>query len=366
MSGAGVSRRFALSGALLLCGSLSAADSSVTKVRTVTELAPGVWTIRHPDAPDTFPQSNTTVIAGEREVLVVDSCYMPSSAREDIAFIREKVGKPVRYLLNTHWHYDHTMGNGEYAAAYPGISVVAHRETARNMAGYNPPWFERYPVRTADFRKQLETGLDAAGKALTPEARKEIETILPGREPVAKEFAAIRDRIPDTVFDSELELDLGGRVVQIKYLGRGNTAGDAIVYLPKEKLLVTGDLLVSPVPYLGGGFPTEMAATLRAMSQLDAAIIVPGHGEVQRDKKLLLKLIDFIEALQPHMSRAIYTSANRGDLDTVKAAVLKTFDVTPWRTAFVGDGTDKDNVEYFDTFSWPGILKAMHAEMWRR
>jgi cyclase len=351
---------------LALSAATAAADSSVTKTRTVTEVGPGVWVIRHPDAPDTFPQSNTTVIAGDREVLVVDSCYLPSAAREDIAFIRQTVKKPVRYLVNTHWHYDHTMGNGEYAAAYPGLSVIAHRETRRNMAGYNPHWFARYPQRTIAFRKQVETGKDDAGKDLTPEARKEIEDILPGREPVAREFAALKDHIPDTSFDREMEVDLGNRVVQVKYFGRGNTEGDAAVWLPKERILATGDLLVSPVPYLGGGYPVEMAATLREMAKLDAAIFVPGHGDVQRDRQHLDRVIGFLEALMPHMSQAIYEASNRGDLETVKAAVLKSFDVTPWRTAFVGDGSDKDNVAYFDTFSWPGVLKAMHADMWRR
>ena len=64
--------------------SLSFADSSVTTQRTITKLAEGVYEIRHPDAPDTFPQGNTTVIIGERSVLVVDSCLLPSSAREDV------------------------------------------------------------------------------------------------------------------------------------------------------------------------------------------------------------------------------------------------------------------------------------------
>ncbi|HYO92299.1 MAG TPA: MBL fold metallo-hydrolase, partial [Pyrinomonadaceae bacterium] len=92
---------------LVLSASQMFADSVVTRTRTVTRLAEGIYVIRHPDAPDTFPQGNTTVIIGEREVLVVDSCYLPSSAREDIAQIRQWTTKPVRYLLNTHWHYDH-------------------------------------------------------------------------------------------------------------------------------------------------------------------------------------------------------------------------------------------------------------------
>jgi glyoxylase-like metal-dependent hydrolase (beta-lactamase superfamily II) len=341
-----------------------AADSAVTKERTVTKLAEGVYAIRHPDAPDEFPQSNTLVVIGSREVLVVDSCYMPSSAQEDIAQIRKWTPLPVRYLVNTHWHYDHTMGNGAYAAAFPGLHVVAQTQTARNMAGYNPHWFERYPKLTAGFRDMLRTGNDEGGKPLTAERRAELERTVPGREPVDREFASVVDRLPDVTFESEIAFDLGGRVVQVKHLGRGNTAGDAIVYLPAEKIVATGDLLTHPVPYLGGGYPTEFPATLRALARIDAATIVPGHGNVLKDWSYLHRVAAFVEAVNAAMSAEVYRSPRRGDLDTVKAALASSFDVTPWRKEFVGD--DPGNAEYFDGFSWPGILKASHAELSRR
>ncbi|HSK73466.1 MAG TPA: MBL fold metallo-hydrolase, partial [Pyrinomonadaceae bacterium] len=124
-----------------------AADSVKTTARTVTKITEGVYVIRHKDAPDTFPQSNTTVIIGEREVLVVDSCYLPSSAKEDIAQIRQWTNKPVRYLVNTHWHYDHTMGNGVYWEPFPFLTIIAHTETAKQSVNYNPGWFERFPRR---------------------------------------------------------------------------------------------------------------------------------------------------------------------------------------------------------------------------
>jgi glyoxylase-like metal-dependent hydrolase (beta-lactamase superfamily II) len=350
---------------LLLAATGAWADTAVTRTRTVTRLADGVYTIRHPDAPDAFPQGNTTVVIGRGAVLVVDSCYLPSAARQDIAEIRTWTSLPVRYLVNTHWHYDHTMGNGAYAAAFPGLSVIAHLETQRNGAGYNPGWFERYPVRTAALRETLKSGREEDGKPLTAERRKETERELRGRDEVAAEFATIVDRVPDVALTRDLEIDLGGRVVQIKHLGRGNTAGDVVVYLPAEKILVTGDLLTSPVPYLGGGFPTELPATLRALARIEAEAIVPGHGEVQRDKVHLQRVIDFVEAVLPVVSREVYRAANRSSLDAVKAAVASAFDVGPWRQAFTG-GQDPDNLEYFDDFSWPGLVKAAHAELWRR
>jgi cyclase len=344
------------------------ADSVNTRERTVTKVAEGVYVIRHPDAPDQFPQGNTTVIIGDREVLVVDSCYLPSAAREDIAQIRQWTSKPVRYLLNTHWHYDHTMGNGSYAEAFPSLAIIAHNETRRQIEGYNPGWFDRYPKRTAAFKKMLETGKEEDGRLLTEERKTEIRDSLPGREPVGAEFEKIVDRLPNLMFDHELNIDLGNREVQIKHLGRGNTAGDAVIYLPKEKILITGDLLDHPVPYLGGGYPLELVTTLQKMALLDAQTFVPGHGEVLQgnDGKIYLNLvIDFLQTVVSQVGKEVHRLGNSSrNLETVREAVLKAIDMTAWRQKFAGD--DKDNRDFFDGFSLPGLITAAYAQVWGR
>jgi glyoxylase-like metal-dependent hydrolase (beta-lactamase superfamily II) len=344
------------------------ADSVVTRERTTTRVAEGVYVIRHPDAPDTFPQGNTTVIIGDREVLVVDSCYMPSSAREDIAQIRQWTDKPVRYLLNTHWHYDHTMGNGVYWEAFPSLTIIAQAETAKHMRGYNPGWFEKFPQRAERFKRILESGKDSNGKPLTEGEKKEYAQAMAGVEPVQKEFKSLLDRMPNLMFDGELILDLGNREVQIKHLGRGNTAGDAVVYLPKERILVAGDLLDHPVPYLGGGYPSQLARTLKAMGQLDAQTIVPGHGEVLKGdyaRDYLNRVVDFVQAVVGEVSKEVYRTGNGPrNLEAVREAVLRTIDMKAWRQKFAGD--DQDNRDFFDGFSLPGLITAAYAEVWGR
>ena len=207
-------------------------DSVSTRERSTTQIAPGVYVIRHEDAPDTFPQGNTTVIVGEREVLVVDSCYLPSSARKDVAQIRAWTDKPVRYLVNTHWHYDHTMGNGVYKDAFPSIAIVAHTETRKQIQGYNPQWFTNFPERAARFKQRIDAGKDDNGKPYTEGELAELRTALAGVNPVWAEFrelAGRRDLAPTVSFDREIDVDLGNREVRVMHLGRGNTAGDAIV-----------------------------------------------------------------------------------------------------------------------------------------
>src|SRR5689334_15501628 len=112
--------------------------------RKVTELAQGVYAIEH-DGSDGGPSGNTTVIIGGREVLVVDSCYAPSTARQDIAQIREWTPKPVRYLVITHFHNDHNNGNKAYLDAFPGLAIVAHEETKLDMDLIQPGNVERMP-----------------------------------------------------------------------------------------------------------------------------------------------------------------------------------------------------------------------------
>ena len=344
------------------------ADSVNTKERTVTKVAEGVYVIRHKDAPDTFPQGNTTVIIGDREVFVVDSCYLPSSAREDIAQIRQWTNKPVRYLLNTHWHYDHTLGNGAYADAFPSLQIIAHTETRKQSEGYNPGYLAKYTERIARFKRYAETGKGLDDKPLTEAQRAEFRDAAAGGKQVSEEFKNLVDRLPNLMFEQGLDIDIGNRQVEVKHLGRGNTAGDTIVYLPKEKILIAGDLLDHPVPYLGGGYPSNLVMTLRSMARLDAQTIVPGHGEVlQGDygRTYLNQVIDFLQAVVSQVSLEVYRIGNGPrNLEAVREAVLKAIDMNAWRQKFAGD--DKDNRQFFDGFSLPGVVTAAYAEVWGR
>jgi glyoxylase-like metal-dependent hydrolase (beta-lactamase superfamily II) len=346
-------------------------DSTSTRVRSTQQLADGVFAIRHEDAPDGFPQGNTTVIAGTREALVIDSCYLPSSAERDVADIRQWTSLKVGYLVNTHWHYDHTMGNGVYRDSFPGVSVVAHRETRKQIAGYNPQWFANFPKRGDQFREAIASGKDASGRTLTAGEIAEYEGALAGLDPVGREFEPLArrtDLAPDTEFERELVVDLGDREVHLLHLGRGNTAGDVVAWLPAERLLVAGDLLDHPVPYLGGGYPIEEIATLRALADLGAEAIVPGHGMVLHGEAggaYLAQVIEFLEAVVA----AVDVEQHRAGggprkLEIVKAAVLASFPVTDWRQRFAGD--DVEDGDFFEGFSLDGVITATYAALWPR
>src|SRR5262249_37062182 len=162
---------------------------------------------------------NTTVIVGEKGVLVVDSCLLPSTAREDIAQIRQWTSLPVLYLVNTHWHFDHTLGNATYADAFPTIQIIAHRETQRTIGAFNQGAAARYPARRERFQKILDTGKNADGTPLSDADRKDYEDSLKGLGAVLAEFKNAVQLSPNVTFDKELTIDVGKREVQIQFLG---------------------------------------------------------------------------------------------------------------------------------------------------
>jgi glyoxylase-like metal-dependent hydrolase (beta-lactamase superfamily II) len=342
---------------VLLAATLSLADSTTTHERTVTKLAEGIYEIRHPDAPDTFPQGNTTVIIGERGVFVVDSCLLPSSAREDIAQIKKWTDKPVMFLLNTHWHFDHTLGNATYAAAYPGIQIVAHAHTRQEIAEFNPGAVEHYPQRRERFKKILDSGKDQDGKPLSDADRRDYEQSLAGLDAVLAEFKDAKQLTPNVSYDHEMTVDLGNRELQIKFLGRANTAGDSVVYLPKEKIVITGDILDHPVPYMFGGFPADFPKTLRALRELDATTIIPGHGDVQHDKTYIDQVIAMMETANAEIRREIDQQKR---LNEVQEQAPKALNEELLKQQFAGD--DKDSRDFFEQ-SFAAMVKAAFNQL---
>src|SRR5215470_10256090 len=168
----------------------SVADTVGTKQRMVTKLADGIYEIRHKDPPDHFMHGNTVVIIGDTGVLVVDSCYLPSTAREDIAQIRQWTNKPVRYLLNTHWHNDHNQGNAAYAAAFPTVTIVSHAETAKLMVLRIAPYLSEYPHRMEKFQRELDTGKDLSGRALTEADKEDLKIAVSGGKEASETVSA--------------------------------------------------------------------------------------------------------------------------------------------------------------------------------
>ena len=123
-------------------------------------VADGVYVIIHDNATEEWPHGNTGVIVGDDAVAVVDATYLPSRARADIALIRSVTPKPVRYLVYTHWHFDHNNGGIAYREAYPGVQIVSERESARFIE-LNGIWWSRMTTASGSACSALPRILQA-------------------------------------------------------------------------------------------------------------------------------------------------------------------------------------------------------------
>jgi cyclase len=185
--------------------------------------------------------------------------------------------------------------------------------------------------------------------------------MIPGLEEVLAEFKTMVYQAPTLVFTDKLDIDVGDREVQVKYLGRGNTAGDAIVYLPKEKILVAGDLLVNPIPFTDDGYPSEWVQTLHRMAELDATTIVPGHGPIMHDKAYLNLVADLLQSAVDQVQARIRQIGFPGahTVDEVKGSV----DLTPFRPKFAGN--NKNLQSQFDEMAGQ-LVKSTFSEAAQR
>ena len=333
-------------------------DSTTTSKRTVMKLAEGIYEIRHPDAPDTFPQSNTVVIIGDKAVFVVDSCLLPSSAREDIAQIRQWTSKPVTYLLNTHWHFDHTLGNASYAAAFPGVQIIAQQHTAKIIADFNSGAMARYPQRAERFKQVLASGKATDGHTLTDSDRKDYERALAGLPQVVAEMRSTTQLAPNISFDDELNIDLGNRTVEIRFFGRANTAGDTIVYLPKEKIAMVGDILDHPVPYFFGGFPVDLIETLEKVKSIGAEVFIPGHGDILHGTTYFDQVIAMVRAVNLEIENEINDGKTLQETQALVPRVLET-KINEWRQQFAG--SNEEDRLFFDT-SFAGLITSSYNQ----
>ena len=149
------------------------------RIERVTD---GVYAIIHENATEEWPHGNTGVVVGPEDVLVVDAAYLPSRAKADVALIRSVTTKPVRWLVMSHWHFDHNNGNSAYREAYPGVTIVSERDT-RGWIELNSTWWSRMTTAPGSAKRvaldkleeQLRTGTDSSGRRLSAEERKALQ-----------------------------------------------------------------------------------------------------------------------------------------------------------------------------------------------
>jgi cyclase len=291
----------------------------------ITEkLADDVYLLRAPEALDRWTATNAVVIVNQDDVTVFDSFTRPGTARLAIAEIKALTAKPVRTLINSHWHQDHWSGNDEFRKAFPGVQIIATAETRGYMTRMGSA-FLIDSTRAGLQRKRdalaaaIKTGTLSDGTALTADRRREQEKDIEETVRFVDEVLAIPRVLPDLAFRDELTFWRGSREFRL-FSMTGDATGSAVLYLPAEKILVTGDVLVSPEdgqgppPWTTNSYAiAPWLASLRRLEAFDTVAIVPGQGPAMRDKTYLRLTVQLFAGIIDGVQRALERGLFRAD-----------------------------------------------------
>jgi glyoxylase-like metal-dependent hydrolase (beta-lactamase superfamily II) len=305
---------------------------SVLTFRTV-RVAEGVYAFITPEERSSFQAGNSVVIVGDDGVLVFDTGNIPSMTRAQIAEIRRITPRPVRWVVNSHWHPDHTLGNAEYRRAFPGVTVIGTSATRDGILERVPTYVDQmksFAPIDSTMRLRLSTGKMRDGSPMPDTVRLTWGLTTRDYGEFMPEVVHTTPSAPDLVFDDSLTITLGRRRVQVVRPGRGNTAGDAFLFLPDERVLLTGDLVTVPCPFPGTAYFADWVHSLDALEARHAATIVPGHGDVQHDDTYVAMVRELIAFTLDRARDAVKRGVSLVDFQ-------KQADFSSFVTRFAGD-----------------------------
>ena len=284
---------------------------------------------------------NTAIIESDDGVLIVDTHSKPSAARVIVERLRDLTRKPVRYVVNTHFHWDHWHGNEVYPRAYPGAEIVTNQITREAMR-------RRGLKRIQDHAREAPAEvarLRAEAAAAPPERRARAEADLRLAEAYLAEVKALEPALPTIAFEQTMTLYRRDREIHLLHLGRAHTEGDVFVHLPKERVVITGDAVIGWTPFMGDGHPEDWVGTLDRLAALDWDRMIMGHGAVAgRDWLRTFRgyVHDVVEAVREEMAAGATLAEIK---QRVPARLQPTYerpfsvygDYRPWRTQILGN-----------------------------
>jgi cyclase len=291
-------------------------------------------TIYRADAPGT-PGINSTswVFINDADVLVTDSEGSPASAQSLLAGVASVTSKPVRYLVDTHFHIDHAYGS---SALPPSVQIIGSDFTRRMLIGPEARqgvtfrnFTDPIPGRIENLRKQIAAETDAQKKAT-------LEGQLASQEATLKVYSGdFPLQPPNVTVKSTMSIWSGGKEFQIMWIGRAHTAGDLVVYVPSERAAASGDILFKGmVGWQGDAFPNDHPATLDALNKLDIDLLLPGHGDHIQGKA---NIDTAIASMQGYLREEWRQAAEAKQQGASPDDALKKMDLSKFRDAY-GNG----------------------------
>lgn len=302
----------------------------------IQKLADGVYAAIRKEPPGLAVDANVLFIINENDVVLVDANIGPESAGATLRALRSLTGKPISAIVATHYHDDHMGGTQTFLKDSPKAELIAHETSPKAIQELLKParteMIEIAPQMSKYLRELMDKGKSVGGWDIADEERTSYQNDIRIAERYGREMPDIPLPSPTRLVKDKLVLSRGSRTIEILHLGAGHTPSDMVVFLPKEKVVATGDLLVYPVPLVGGPQSSikHWPGTLDKLMDLKASQIVPGHGPVLRDNAFPMKMRNlFLDAYA-----GVTAALKRGE---TLEQVQKSLDITKHEKSLCAD-----------------------------
>lgn len=305
--------RRALTAIAIVLASTALAASAAQPSGQAVEVTPFVAHEIHPkvhllSTPDDYygPSIGNVILIEQSDgFVIVDSGLNAANGRAVVRYARFLAAKPIKAVMITHWHNDHPQGVSAIRDAFPKVRIIATRETEAGMLGPEafdigyapgPKWDGAMATLIARSKDGLEKLL--ADPATAPDRKERIKKALVQYASFANDFAGSYIVPPTETFERQLVIGDRDLPVEFLHLGRANTPGDAIAWLPRQRIVATGDIVVSPIPFGFGSHSGDWIETIGKVKALGFMTLIPGHGLPQSDSAYLDKLVAAMTGLR--------------------------------------------------------------------
>jgi cyclase len=297
------------------------APGASTNLFTIDKVADGIYAALA--RPQIMTNCNAAIFVGSQDVLVVDAHSKPSAAAALIAQIRKEVTtKPVRYLVNSHFHWDHTQGDAAYKAANPKLDIIASDVTKQLMTQLSrnrlKESLDGVPAMIENLQARVSRAAADADRQFWREQIRQLQAYQAELKSYALELPTV------TFARSHVIPDRAGDL-HIEFHGRAHTAGDIVVFSPQKRVVASGDTIIGFLPNLADGYPKPWPKTIDSVGQLAFDQIIPGHGPVHRDRARMAQFRNYIEELTARVEEGKKAGKPLAELQsTITMASLKT------------------------------------------
>jgi cyclase len=244
------------------------------------QIAPGVYSAMATGTLNVG--SNSCVIVNQEDVLIVDSHISPESARALLREIKTVTDKPVKFLVNTHFHFDHANGNQVFTAP---VDIIGHEFTRRKLLGDVLAKGTIFSESLAALPNQIDQLKQRAAAEQDAAAKARLDQQVRVQQAYAEQVKEVKPTPPNVTLNDHLTFFRGDREIRLIHLGRAHTGGDVVVFLPRERVVCTGDMLVAGISNLSDGYVSEWSETVEKLRALDFTDVIPGHGDPWKGKE---------------------------------------------------------------------------------